>query len=492
MLDPDEAIVYNAEPTAARLHASTAFVRGLMGPLGSGKSSACVVELIARASRQAPHRGVRRTRWAIIRSTYPMLKSTTIKTFQEWLPDAQAPLKLDIPITCRWRGLMPDDTWVDAEFIFLALDREADIDKLKSMELTGAWINEAGDDRVPQGILKMLTGRVGRFPPERWGGPTWSGIIMDTNPPSDEHWYYRLAEEERPRGYVFFRQPPALIEMADGSYVPNTGQGAGVRPAENIRHLPGGFDYYLRQIPGKDKEWIKIFIRGDYGVLVEGRPVYSQYRDEVHYAGRELEVYEGLPLWLGWDFGRTPACVFAQLSSRGQLRVIDELFVKDMGIRAFAEQVVRPHLANEYPNMAVISVGDPAGSYGVETDEITCMMILDELGLPTFPARTNALTPRIEAVELFLKGTVDIRENEPSFVLSSRCKGLRRGFLGAYHFQRVQVGGGERYRDTPAKNDASHPHDGLQYVAMEIERVGLSGLRPQKREVKTANAMGWT
>ena len=44
---------------------SNAFVRGLMGPVGSGKSYACAAEIMMRAVRQkpSPHDNVRYTRF---------------------------------------------------------------------------------------------------------------------------------------------------------------------------------------------------------------------------------------------------------------------------------------------------------------------------------------------------------------------------------------------------------------------------------------------
>ncbi|HET8729233.1 MAG TPA: hypothetical protein VFO41_17160 [Alphaproteobacteria bacterium] len=201
-------------PVVRRFLASNAFVRGLRGPYGSGKSVACTIDIVRRAAAQKPGRdGVRRTRWAVVRNTYPELKTTTIKTWHDWVR----------PELGRWRADGPPVHHVradglDMEVLFLALDRPEDARKLLSMELTGAWINEARE--VPKAVLDALTGRVGRFPPARDGGPSWSGIIMDTNPPDTDHWWYRLAEEERPEGWAFFAQP--------------SGRGEG---AENLRNL---------------------------------------------------------------------------------------------------------------------------------------------------------------------------------------------------------------------------------------------------------------
>jgi hypothetical protein len=66
-------------------------------------------------------RGLGKTRWAVSRATYPELKSTTIKTFQYWVPDVQCPIVYDVPIRARMKQRLSDKTLLDVEFIFLAL-----------------------------------------------------------------------------------------------------------------------------------------------------------------------------------------------------------------------------------------------------------------------------------------------------------------------------------------------------------------------------------
>jgi hypothetical protein len=83
---------------------------------------------------------------------------------------------------------------MDLEVLFVALDRPQDISKLLSMELTGAWVNEARE--VPRPVIDGLTGRVGRYPSMAMGGTGWSGIIADTEPPDSDHCWYKLAEFE--------------------------------------------------------------------------------------------------------------------------------------------------------------------------------------------------------------------------------------------------------------------------------------------------------
>lgn len=65
------------------------FFRGIRGPVGSGKSVGCCVEVFRRALEQKPNDdGVRKSRWAVIRNTNPQLRTTTIKTWLDWFPES--------------------------------------------------------------------------------------------------------------------------------------------------------------------------------------------------------------------------------------------------------------------------------------------------------------------------------------------------------------------------------------------------------------------
>jgi hypothetical protein len=455
--------VYVPEPTPQRFHwDSHHFVRGIMGPLGSGKSVACVMEIWNRAIRQEPDKeGVRRTRWAVIRNTYPQLTTTTLKTWMDWFDPRLCPVRYTAPIKALCNLPLDDGTRVDFEVLFLAIDKPGDVDRLLSLEVTGAWINEARE--LPKAVIDMITGRVGRYPPKFMAPLTWSGVFMDSNPPDNDHWWYHLAEEDKPDNWAFFRQPPALIPQ-NGRYVANVGQITGIPPAEGVQHQPKGFNYWLEQIGGKDKEWIKVYILGQYGSVFDGKPVYeNQYNDLVHVSRDPLKVYNGLPVILGWDFGMTPACAFSQLTPQGGLNVVREEWAEFAGLKQFASTVVLPRLALDFPNMPVISWTDPAGAQSAQTDEQTCLDVLLDLGVPSHVAPTNKFLPRREAVATFLTRMID---GKAGFQLDPSCIRLRKGFQGGYMFSRIQVSGPERYHDMPVKNEYSHIHDALQYNAL--------------------------
>ncbi len=486
--------VYRATKTLAAFHRSSKFVRGVMGPFGSGKSTAMCQEIVALASAQTPHNdGVRRTKCGVIRNTYPQLTSTTIETWKEWFPADICPIVYSAPITGRFKFPLPDGTSVHLIIHFVSLDRPEDVAKLLSLELSFAWANEARE--LPKAIIDALTGRVGRYPRKvidsetgevLFPGCTRSCIFMDTNPPPDDHWWYELAEQERPYNYEFFRQPSALTKCADGSYKANL-------ECENVENLSDGYNYWYRQLSGKTPEWIKVYIMGQYGSVFEGKPVYKDlYDDTMHVSPVPLGVYRNLPLLLGWDFGLTPACIVCQVTPRGTLHVLREHNCDRGGIRQFANDIVNPALANEYAGMKTISIGDPAGDSNtsqVNIDEVTCIEELNNLGFPTTAAPTNDFILRRQAVVSFLTKYIDKR---PGLLLDPSIHVLRKGFNGGYHYDRVQVTGEERYRDIPNKNRFSHIHDALQYICLRIDKplAGVPGRHSgMSREVGSMD--GW-
>lgn len=431
--------------TLADFHASPAFVRGLMGPLGSGKSTACVMEILTRAGEQAvnPNTGLRHTRWAIIRNSYPELKTTTLKTWGQWCPAQFGKLTMDSPI----RHYVKNNE-IEMEIYFIALDKPDDVKKLLSLELTGAWINEARE--IPKAILDALTGRVGRYPAMIDGGPTWYGIIMDTNPPDDQSWWYKMAEEETPENWAFFQQP--------GGESPE---------AENTKNLIP--NYYKNLKAGKDADWIKVYVHGEYGYVIEGKPVFKMYRDRIHCSAPEnLEPIPGFALMLGVDFGLTPACIIGQKTATGRWLILDELVSDGTGVKRFGE-TLKKYLAEFYPDFDVAyGWGDPAGDERAQTDEKTPFEIINAAvcgpGEKLFkPAPTNDVAMRQEVVINSLNRLVD---GNPGILISPKCKVLRKGFISGYHFKAVRTGNGEVYHDTPAKNQYSHPHDALQYLLL--------------------------
>ena len=442
------------------------FFRGIRGPVGSGKSVGCCVEVFRRALEQKPNDdGVRKSRWAVIRNTNPQLRTTTIKTWLDWFPESDwGNFKWSVPYT---HHITVND--LDLEVIFLALDRPEDVKKLLSLELTGIWVNEARE--IPKSIIDACTMRVGRYPSMREGGASWSGVICDTNAPEEDHWWAIMAGEVpipdyipreqaqmliKPDNWSFYVQPSAMKEKLDekgdvDSYEVN-------KSAENISNILE--TYYPNLIRGKTKSWIDVYVMNKLGSIQEGKPVYPQFVSETHIAEEEIPIAVGVPLYIGVDFGLTPAAVFGQ-KVRGRWLLQSEIVAIDMGIVRFAE-LLRQEIATRFSGLDVNIIGDPAGDFRAQTDESTPFQILRGAGLRAIPAPSNSVDLRLESVASQLTKMAD---GQPAFLIDRRCPTLIKGFQGGYCYRRMQVSG-ERYDDKPEKNMYSHIHDALQYLML--------------------------
>jgi len=460
-------VEYTPSPTLAKFHASNALVRGVRGPIGSGKSVGCCWEIWTRAAEQAPHDGVRRSRCLVTRNTYGELLTTTVRTWLDWFPQENFGKLLEkapIEQVCRWE--LDDGTKVELEMWFLALDRPDHVKKLLSLEVTFGWMNEAREQ--PKAILDALTGRVGRFPRAQDGGATWSGVIMDTNPPDDDHWWYQLAEVDRPDRFAFFSQPAGDSPDAENlDWLLQTPESMKF-PVGSRERRDQGAQYYERLKGGKTSEWIKVYIKGQYGTVHDGKPVYDEWNDNLHTA--EIYAVQGVKLTIGVDFGLTPAAVITQNDAKGRLLVLDELCGTDLGFRQFLENALIPYLVTNYPvhwakkETMIELIGDPAGEQRAQNNETTCFAEAKAKGLRIKAAKSNAWLARRGGVAWFLS---KLASGKPMFLLDVTCTVLRKGFNGGYKYRRIQVSGDERYTDEPNKNRYSHPHDALQYAAME-------------------------
>ena len=465
-----QVLNYNTQdvPTIWAFLNDDAFIRGLMGPFGSGKSSGCVWDIVNRGLKQKPGLdGVRRSRWAVIRNTYRQLNDTTIRTVHQWFP---------YPMMGKWRAteheflintlVAPGDKkCAEIELLFRALDRPDHVRNLLSLDLTGAWVNEARE--VPWAIIDALQGRVDRYPAKRDGGATWAGIIMDTNPPDVDSDWHRFFEEADHREAVD-RLREFIPDITVDKYAKIFKQPSGLSPAaENKSNQSPG--YWQRMAVGKTEEWIKVYCHGEYGFVMEGKPVFPEYHDNVHCPGAADEkrcprTDERLPVYRSWDFGLTPACIFSQLSATGQWKIVDEMCADSMGIDRFSDRVLS-HSSQHFPDTEFIDVGDPAGEARAQTDERTCFDILHSKNI-AIEAGLQSVQIRQECVRKALRQMDD--DGRPAFNLHPRCTRLRRALSGGYHYRKIQIAGADRWAERPEKNAYSHPADALQYAATRL------------------------
>lgn len=459
--------LYIPNATGSIFHNDNTFVKLIMGPYGSGKSTICINEIVRHVCGMPRwFNGRRRAKWLIIRNTSGELQSTTLQTWLTWFGELGDIRKRQKPLLTYEHTFNDGLGVIELELVFIALDRPDDIRKLKSIEATGAYINEISE--VPQAVLHHIIGRVNhRYPSQSFCSEDyWSGVIADTNPPDADHWIHKDFEENPTPSYRIFHQPSGLIQDEKGSFKKDE-QGNYIQNPECDNYQNLAKDYYVKLAEKRTEGFIKVYCGGMYGLVESGKRVYPEYNDDLH-SVQHLEAIQGLPIHLGWDFGLTPACVVIQITARGQVRILKEYVAEGMGIRTFAKNVVIPSLPIDFVyNKVGESEADPSGANGdTIMEELSCIGELNDLGITTQSASSNSPDVRISSVRYFLNAMID---GQPAFLISREdCPTLRKGFINGYHFKRLSVHGEERFQEKPDKNKFSHPHDALQYIVMKF------------------------
>lgn len=449
-------------------------IKLIFGHVGSGKSSGCLVHLMQLSLAMPLCKDKkRRAKWIIVRNTFSELKMTTLATFLYWFPEAQfGKLNRTPPYEYNMRFHDQEGHECEFDFIFLSIDSESDVKKLLSLEVTGFYINELRE--IPATVINEMMTRLGRFPksedllvpaPKDETG-YYTCVVADTNPPNLRHWI-KQKFFDKPGGmykdFKVFVQPPAMVwSPEEKAYIIN-------RKRENKRGIKD--DYFHRMVDTVDPEKFKVYVLGEFGSVFEGKPVFPQYNSSVHMAKEIIKVVPNEPLYLGFDFGLSPACVIAQYIG-GQFRVLDEIFAQHMSLDSFMDNQVIPFLNGKYQDFYIQKnikcMVDPAGSALNQAVTAFCIGTLANYGIPANPAPSNLLEPRLSAVTKPLEKMVG---GQPVFLLSPNCTFMHDALSGGYRYAIIQGGmtsSGHKYRDLPDKNEYSHIMDALQYNMMQL------------------------
>jgi hypothetical protein len=462
-------------PTLERFMLDDHLVRVVVGPVGSGKSMGCIMELMRRACQQAPATGTRTryTRFALIRNTLPQLRQTVLADVQNYLRGVITYFTTDHVV--KVRGNLPDGTELHSDWLLLPLDTKDDVQRLLSLQLTGAWVNEVRE--VPIEVLSALLGRLGRFPSKVQGGPTWFGLICDTNPWDEDSPYHERLVLKPDKNWALFHQP-------DG-----TGP-----DAENVENLPPG--YYENLAGDRDLEWVNVHVHSQFGTSNAGQAVFRRsFHAPTHCRDMKVIVNAYRPLLVGMDFGRTPCALIAQEDGYGRLLVFEEIITEDMGLLQMVQERLRPALSKEpYAGKRVIVVGDPAGTQKSQVSEESPFTVLRGEGFAAYPANTNEIQPRLLAVERVLRQQI---VGEPGLQINrGGCPTLITSLGNRYRYRKRKDG---QLEDKPEK---LHPWsdicDALQYLCLGAQ-MNLAA-RVVRRDTRRAAALdrprvsaaGWT
>lgn len=438
-------IDYTPPRSLARLFTDPKFYTVVIGPVGSTKTTACIMFLLFRALTQRPGMDGRRvTRFAISRSTLVELRMTVKRDIQHLLgPLIKFSSTENVGIIdLEWNG-----TPVYSEWFFIPLDRPEDEQRLLSTQFSGVWFNEARE--IPFRLVVPAAGRCGRWPPKRDGGCSFPFVLMDSNPPAVGSPMWEFLEVAPPRTadgqslLCFIRQPSARSPEADW-----------------LQYLPD--NYYTNLIHGQSEEWARVHVDGEYGRDPSGLAVLGHcFSKSRHVSPTPLTPWRDRPLLIGLDPGLNPAAVLTQYGPDRQWRVYREGHGEASGLHRFLADVVRTWLAEpEYARLPAQVIVDPAAG---QRDGLHASTIIGEIRrfMQASLARTNAIETRIDALEEVLLGSTN--SGTPRLLIDgTRCPLLVRALQYEYVYRRRRDG---QARPLPEK---LHPWsdlvDSLGYV----------------------------
>lgn len=440
-------LVYNPPLSVVPFLTADKFANFIVGPVGSTKTTASLIKIAYEAKRiKAGTDGVRRSRVAVIRNTRQMLWDTTIPDFLKWYPDGEAGSLL----RTESKFLLKFDD-VECEILFRGLDDANDVRRLLSLQLTFGVMDEFRE--INPDIYNALTGRLGRYPDKTMNGvgacddagkqihKVWGA----TNPPDMDTFWEKLLNEPPNNMHVTI-QPSGLSQEADW-----------------VQYLPDG--YYENLCEGKSEDWVDVYVHGKFGKSLSGQPVFRAFNRDIHVAKQTLNHIKlsTHPLILGMDFGLTPACTINQVDAQGRLLTFADLTADGMGILRFTREKLKPLLAQRFPGMNVLIVGDPAGQQRAQTDERSAFDILRQEGFRVVPAKTNSIVARINAVDKFLTRMVD---GKSGWLIDPGCTHLVAALRGGYRYKVKNNGEAD---ESPEKNHHSHVADACQYACLHAD-----------------------
>lgn len=464
-------IKYTPPPTVEKFilnyKAGHLFADWIVGPVGSGKTTGIFFKLVYMAGLQAksPNDGVRKSRCVIVRNTASQLVDTTIKSFNYWFRDGQAG---------KWKATQKDFILrfgdVECEVMFRPLDTPDDVERVLSLEVTFAIVDEFV--QTPKAIIEALSARCGRYPPEIEGGATNWGLWGASNPGNETNWWYPQLEDhdllpidEQPsEDWTYYKQPSGFS-----------------KDAENLENLPGKADYYTNLAKGKSEHWVKQFIETEWGYDLQGKPVFPMFNKGLHVAKRPLIPNPRLPIVAGYDPGMQSALIIGQFDLHGRCLILDELVLSDVGTERMISEYLKPLLRRKYLGYEFLVVPDPAANNRSQDSENTVVRTLKDPRKGNFAVHLdtdNSILSRLEPMQHFMMRLTDAG---PALLIDPGCVKVIRALQGGYKYT---VTKDDSRKEVPDKNIHSHPADAACYLARYFKKgIDVAGRRATSKVV---------
>lgn len=488
----------SAGPIAEAFMRSRAFISVIIGPVGSGKTMAALQKGLRLAAMQKGVRddsGVRhrKARIGIIRESYPSLKSTTLKSWFNIVPEHEGDFLWSGPFTHTFQKILRRDSEgrpvdvLSVEFEFRAIGDKTVEQACRGWEVNAVIVDEA--DLQPEDLVPFLTGRVGRFSDLDASLVVDPQIIISMNMPDIENHAYKLAMD-KDIGGLSDDDKALLAEVLNGRPLIETFvQPGGMEPtAENLHNLPGGRGYYVLQIASNKHKpgYVDRMVHNKPVPIMFGKPVNGEFLYSAHVGP---VIYEPRrKLIVGIDQGLFAAAVGLQRNEYGQIRTLFEVVnlsdnsktLLKVGPTAFGRKV-RAKILSRFPDIDeddLYLVGDPAmfaAKDRQDSEQDWRLACQAAIGMGRIhKAKSNAQGLRNDAIWR-------AQADRGGYLVDPCCRHLIKAHSGGYRYQKEELGTGEKRGHLEiADTIYTHVADAEQYAALEGEHV-ISDLRGKVR-----------
>lgn len=282
-----EGDVYNPYPTQALFHASQATYRAFIGGFGNGKSMCGAAEMLVNAV-ELPG-----SKWVVARYDWGSLANTSWQVLLDIIPKGFIASATSRP---------PVINLVNGSQIIGYNLKKRSKAQMRSLQLSGAWLDEVNEDGITEEHFKELIGRC--------RSPKGRGRIWMTGNPAGRNWVYQR---------FFAHQFDSLAKKWPDH------EGFRARTQEN-KHLPEVYLQHMRD--NYDEEWLAKFMEGDFDVF-EGQ-ILDNFRTDIHVID-PFPIPREWPRFRALDHGLTAptACLWAACDFQGRLYIYNEYYKKE-------------------------------------------------------------------------------------------------------------------------------------------------------------------
>ena len=414
-----DGTLYEPLPKQVEFHTAEETIRGYVGGVGCGKTLVLVVEIFRLASTYPG------TIWIITAPSYPMLRDTTLLTWNEWIP--RQALKRWIASQKKWLLNNGSEVWFRST---------NDPESLRGPNVNGFGMDEGSKDKKKSYLILM--GRIRRVVKYKDGTVAPNcGLIVTT--PKGFDWVWNTLVKNR---------KPGMHKLIRAS------------STENV-HLPVEFVDNLRS------EYSGVFYRqevlGEF-VAHEGL-VYSNFDRDFHvqpdsFTRKSHKYFIGS---IDWGYANPMVGLIGSVDGDQRIHLVGEIYQRRLTLDEFAEKLT----AMEKEFCKKLNIKYPFDiTYWCDPSDTaigagSMMHALREKGFDVRKA-DNAILAGINVVQKRLEKD---SQGRARLLVSPDCPNAISEFE-QYSFEEFDAE--KPYKDKPIKmND--HAMDAMRYMCMALE-----------------------